>query len=262
MSARYILGRAATYDDAAMVTPLSSTVIGSFFIISLHAWPPQACILNGSIRLLKGQSSRMFLSNMTLGFPGCCASTDCIHIPWECLPSRQTPSLLQSLWIPVCCLFCFCPSFSADSFRHRRSFRSTKWQDHNSVRQIHPKFTVGCSLRQCAVRSIQLIWWNSAPIWALCIVQRRLSQMGSYRDNNIPVDDGRILVDSSSTFNHALQVCQAQPPHSVGDVQDEAQWVNQKSRDAFAVSLRWHRRICSRKKCTAYNIRLHTQNHL
>ena len=65
---------------------------------------------------------------------------------------------------------------------------------------------------------------------------------------------GRILVDSSSSFNHhALQVCQAQPPHSVGDVQEKAQWGNQMSQDAaaFSVSLRWNRRICSRKECTA-----------
>ena len=36
----------------------------SSFIISLYAWPP--CILNGSIRILKGRSSRMFLNNIRL----------------------------------------------------------------------------------------------------------------------------------------------------------------------------------------------------
>ena len=74
MSSLYILGRAATYDDAAMVTGLSSTVIATFFhhfivcMASLYSeWiypTPEGPKLEDVLKQYE-----------TLGFPGCCAST-------------------------------------------------------------------------------------------------------------------------------------------------------------------------------------------
>ena len=88
MSSLYILGRAATYDDAAMVTYLSSTVIATFFhhfIVCMATWYPQWIYPTP-----KGPKLEDVLKQYeTLGFPGCCASTDCVHIPWNNCPQGE-----------------------------------------------------------------------------------------------------------------------------------------------------------------------------
>jgi hypothetical protein len=88
MASLYILGRAATYDDAAMVTYLSSTVIATFFhhfIVCMATLYPQWIYPTPEGPKLED----VLKQYETLGFPGCCASTDCVHIPWNNCPQGE-----------------------------------------------------------------------------------------------------------------------------------------------------------------------------
>ena len=80
--------RAATYDDAAMVTYLSSTVIATFFhhfIVCMATLYPQWIYPTPEGPKLED----VLKQYETLGFPGCCASTDCVHIPWNNCPQGE-----------------------------------------------------------------------------------------------------------------------------------------------------------------------------
>ena len=71
-----------------MVTYLSSTVIATFFhhfIVCMATLYPQWVYPTPEGPKLED----VLKQYETLGFPGCCASTDCVHIPWNNCPQGE-----------------------------------------------------------------------------------------------------------------------------------------------------------------------------
>ncbi len=73
------------FDDASMATYLLVTVIKSFFhhfIVCMASWYTEWIHPT-----LQGQQLDEVLKQYELlGFPGCCGSTDCVHVPWNTCP--------------------------------------------------------------------------------------------------------------------------------------------------------------------------------